>query len=241
MTTPDRPRVQKAIANAGLMSRRAAEEAIVAGRVTVNGRPVVLGDRIDPVADTVEVDGIPIPVDPDKETHLLYKPVGVISTAADPQGRTTVVDLVETEVRLYPVGRLDADSEGLILLTNDGDLANRMTHPRYGITKKYVVVVKGTLTPKDVRRLKRGVVLDDGPAAALEARIIDSSRGETMVEMVMGEGRNREIRRMMDVLGVEVVSLVRTAIGSLVDSSLRPGQSRRLSAREINVLLGGRR
>ena len=230
-------RAQKAIAHSGLMSRRLAEEAIVAGRVEVDGRRIVLGDRVDVSIQLVTLDGIPIPLNPDLETHLLYKPLGVISTASDPQGRETVVDLVPTSKRVYPVGRLDSDSEGLILLTNDGDLANRVTHPRYGITKTYVVIVDGRPAPAAIRRLTEGVELDDGPARARSARIIGQQSESSMVEMVMEEGRNREIRRMFDVVGHPVESLVRTAIGTLSDRSLRPGQSRLLTVDEVRRLL----
>lgn len=235
----DRIRIQKAIAASGLMSRRAAEDAMVAGRVRLNGRPVVLGDRLDPDRDMVTLDGVPIPVAPELETHLLYKPVGVISTADDPQGRETVVDLVESSARLYPVGRLDADSEGLILLTNDGELANRVTHPRYGITKTYMALVDGRPSAADLRRLTTGVELDDGPARAISARLIDTQPTRSLVEVTMGEGRNREVRRMFDVLGNHVRRLVRTAIGPLTDPDLAPGQSRLLSTGEIMRLLGG--
>src|SRR5690606_18200531 len=183
------PKLQKAIAHSGLMSRRAAEELIVQGRVTVDGRRARIGERVDPRRQKVAVDGKLIPVRPDLVTYLLYKPVGVISTAEDPQGRRTVVDLVPAEPRVYPVGRLDADSEGLILLTNDGTLADYVMHPRYGITKTYVVLVAES--PGDwVDRLVEGVDLDDGRASALSARVLDSSGGKTMVELVMGEGRN---------------------------------------------------
>ena len=160
----ERIRIQKAIANAGLMSRRAAEEAMTSGRVRLNGQPVVLGDRVDPTTDLLTLDDSPLPVNPDVETHLLYKPVGVVSTADDPQGRTTVIDLVESEARLYPVGRLDADSEGLILVSNDGELTNRVTHPRYGITKTYVALVEGVPSKASIDRLRSGVELEDGPA-----------------------------------------------------------------------------
>ena len=233
----DRIRIQKAIAASGLMSRRAAEEAMVAGRVRLNDRPVVLGDRLDPDEDVVTLDGVPIPVAPELETHLLYKPVGVISTADDPQGRATVVDLVESPARLYPVGRLDADSEGLILLTNDGELTNRATHPRYGITKTYLALVEGRPTRSALNRLTKGIDLDDGPARAISAQLIDTQPGSSLVEVKMGEGRNREVRRMFDALGHPVRRLVRTAIGSLTDRDLKPGQSRRLSASEIVDLL----
>ena len=223
---------------AGLMSRRAAEEAIVAGRVTINGRTAILGDRCDPDSDLVELDGVPIPLADDLETHLLYKPVGVISSASDPQGRPTVVDLIKSTVRLYPVGRLDADSEGLILVSNDGELTNRVTHPRYGMTKTYLAEVERRPSRRDIRQLVSGVELTDGPAAAVSARIVDRFDDRTLVEVVMGEGRNREVRRMFEFIGFPVSRLVRTAIGGLSDPNLKPGQSRRLSASETTRLLG---
>lgn len=228
----ERPKLQKAIAHSGLMSRRAAENLIAAGRVTVDGRVAQIGERVDPEIQQVAIDGKPIPIKPDLVTYLLYKPVGVISTAEDPQGRRTVVDLVPSEPRVYPVGRLDADSEGLILLTNDGTLADYVMHPRYGITKTYVVLVAES--PGDwVDRLVEGVDLDDGRASALSARVLDSSGGKTMVELVMGEGRNREIRRMCAALGREVERLVRTSIGPIRDRQLAPGSWRCLEAEEV--------
>jgi pseudouridine synthase len=229
-------RAQKAIANSGLMSRRAAEEVIASGRVAVDGQTIGLGDRVDVTAQVLTIDGSPIPLNPDLETHLLYKPVGVISSATDPHGRTVVVDLVRSERRLYPVGRLDSDSEGLILLTNDGELANRVTHPRYEITKKYVALVAGRPSATEVRRLTTGVELSDGPARAMSARIIRESGNEIMVELVLGEGRNREVRRMFEAIGYEVVRLVRTAIGPISDQTLKAGESRLLSIAEINRL-----
>jgi pseudouridine synthase len=230
-------RVQKAVAGAGLMSRRAAEDAIRQGRVAVDGETVVLGDRVDVSTQRVTVDGIPVPVNPDLETHLLYKPPGVVSTASDPVGRRTVVELVPTKTRLFPVGRLDYDSEGLILLTNDGDLANRVTHPRYGIVKSYLALVRGVPGKADIRRLTAGIELDDGTARALSATTVGRKGDETMVELTMGEGRNREIRRMFEAMGLEVTRLVRTAIGPISDRSLQPGQSRRLTPSEIRYLL----
>lgn len=241
MSVAERVRIQKAIANSGLMSRRAAEEAMLEGRVQLNGRAVVLGDRVDPASDVLTLDGAPIPVSPDLETHLLYKPVGVISTASDPQGRQTVVDLVDSPHRLYPVGRLDADSEGLILLSNDGELTNRVTHPRYGITKTYLAQVRGKPTGRALKSLTEGVELDDGPAKAESVRLIDTSGDRSLVEIVMMEGRNREVRRLFEKAGHEVTGLVRTAIGSLVDTKLGPGESKKLSAVEIQRLLGGSR
>lgn len=233
----DAIRVQKAIAGAGLMSRRAAEEAIREGRVAIDGERALLGDRVDVGSQQLTLDGIPIPVNPDLETHLLYKPAGVISSSSDPEGRQTVTDLVEGGGRIYPVGRLDYDSEGLILLTNDGDLANRVTHPRYGIVKRYVALVRGNPGKAEIRRLIEGIDLEDGTARAQSAHVIGRQAAETMVELTMGEGRNREVRRMFEALGYEVTRLVRTAIGPITDRSLKPGQSRRLSAAEIRELL----
>lgn len=229
-------RIQKAIASAGLMSRRAAEEAIAAGRVGLDGETAKLGDRVDVETQTLTLDGVPVPIRPDLETHLLYKPAGVISTASDPQGRPTVVDMVRSGKRLFPVGRLDQDSEGLILVTNDGELADLLTHPRYGVTKTYLAVVAGDFPKGKTRDLVEGVALDDGPARAVAARIVDRAPGRTMVEVVMEEGRKREVRRMFSALGHEVTSLVRIAIGPLSDRNLRPGQSRRLTAAELRAL-----
>lgn len=228
----DRPKLQKAIAHSGLMSRRAAEVLIAAGRVTVDGELAAIGDRVDPETQRVEVDGARIPIQPGRVTYLLYKPVGTISTASDPQGRQTVTDLAPSEPRVYPVGRLDADSEGLMLLTNDGDLAELVMHPRHGVTKTYMVMVEGEPGPW-VDDLTLGVELEDGSAAALAARVVDSHGARTLVEMVMGEGRNREIRRMMSALGHEVVSLVRVAVGPIVDRDLKPGEWRHLTPEEV--------
>ena len=233
----DPVRVQKAIANAGVMSRRAAEYMIRQGRVFIDGNPAGLGDRVDVTTQTVTLDGAPIPVNPDLETHLLYKPPGVVSSAADPEGRPTVVELVKSRVRLYPVGRLDYDSEGLILLTNDGELANRVTHPRYGIFKTYVALVEGSPGKKGIRALLQGVELEDGPARAISARIVGREGSSTLIEMKMGEGRNREIRRMFEALGHPVTRLVRTGIGPLTDRSLKAGDSRLLTGDEITRLL----
>ncbi len=230
-------RIQKAIAHSGLMSRRAAEEAIARGRVRVGSRIAILGDRVDVDSEIVLVDETPIPINPAKETHLLYKPVGVISTSDDPQGRRTVVDLVRAETRLYPVGRLDAESEGLILLSNDGDLANLVTHPKYQIVKTYLILTNGRPGRAVLRKLVAGVELEDGIARALSARIVDSVGGESMLEMKMGEGRNREIRRMLLALGFEVNRLIRTAIGPIGDSRLKSGESRRLSNQEVWSLI----
>ena len=168
--------------------------------------------------------------------YLLYKPPGVVSTRSDPQGRSTVVDLVPDTPPVYPVGRLDADSEGLLLLTNDGGLTQLVTHPSGEITKTYTALVDGEPTKATIRRLVDGVDLDDGPASAVTARIVDSSRGEALVEIVMGEGRKREVRRMCAAIGHPVLRLVRTAIGPLRDGSLKPGAWRVLSIVEVRSL-----
>ncbi|HUF14845.1 MAG TPA: pseudouridine synthase [Acidimicrobiia bacterium] len=235
----ERIRIQKAIANAGLMSRRAAEEAMLEGRVLLNGAPVALGDRVDSERDVLTLDGAPIPVAAELETHLLNKPLGVISTASDPGGRSTVIDLIDSSRRLYPVGRLDADSEGLILVSNDGELTNRVTHPSYGVTKKYLAEVEGRPSRSTLQRLTEGVTLDDGPARAQTVRLVEEGHGRSLVELVMLEGRNREVRRMLDSVGHPVRRLVRIAIGGLHDQNLKPGESRRLDASDIHRLLTG--
>lgn len=211
---------------------------IRSGRVTVDGSPAHLGQKIDPETARVEVDGVPLPVKPDLVHLLLFKPPGVISTASDPRGRPTVVDLVGGDTRLYPVGRLDADSEGLIVLTNDGDLTERITHPRYGVTKTYLALVRGHPGRSALAALAAGVDLDDGPARAVSARVVDRSGPGTLVEVVMAEGRNREVRRMFDAVGHPVERLVRTAIGPIADRSLRPGAWRRLTVEEVRNLYG---
>lgn len=228
----DLPKLQKAIAHSGLMSRRAAEDLISEARVTVDGQVAIIGQRVDPERQSVEVDGRRIPIRPGLVTYLVYKPPGVISTADDPQGRPTAVGVVPPRPRVYPVGRLDADSEGLMLLTNDGTLADLVMHPRYEIDKTYMVLVEGPRGPW-VDGLVTGVELDDGMAAARSVRVVDTTGERTLIEMVMGEGRNREVRRMCSALGHEVMSLVRVAIGPLRDGKLRAGEWRHLDPEEV--------
>jgi 23S rRNA pseudouridine2605 synthase len=208
------------------------------GRVTVDGEPAHLGQKVDPQTARVEVDGIPLPIRPDLVHYLLFKPVGVISTADDPHGRPTVVDLVPAQPRVYPVGRLDADSEGLLILTNDGDLANHVMHPSNGVTKRYVARVTGTPGDQAMAALRDGVELEDGPARAIEARVLSATRTEALVELVMGEGRNREVRRMLDAVGYPVTALVRTAIGPISDRDLAAGEWRPLTLDEVRGLYG---
>lgn len=204
--------------------------------MTVDGAPAHLGQKVDPETAWVEVDGVPLPVKPDLVYYLLYKPVGVVSTTDDPGNRETVTELVPHDTRVYPVGRLDADSEGLLLLTNDGALTERVTHPRYEVTKTYLVEAGGSLGAKAIARLTGGVVLEDGPARAAGARVVDGGRSTTLVEVIMTEGRKREVRRMFDSIGHPVRRLVREAIGPIQDRTLKPGEWRELSVAEVRSL-----
>jgi 23S rRNA pseudouridine2605 synthase len=226
------PRLQKVLAGAGLGSRRVCEELIAEGRVTVNGEVAVLGRRVDPEQDRIVVNGVPLSVRSGLVYYLLNKPTGVVSTASDPQGRPTVVSLVPTEPRVYPVGRLDADSEGLLLLTNDGDLTFRLTHPRFGVEKEYLVAVEGSPRPGELRRLREGVELEDGLTAP--ARV--ATAGPGALRIVIHEGRNRQVRRMCAAVGHPVTRLVRVRIGPVADRRLAPGAWRELLSAEVRAL-----
>lgn len=230
-------RLQKVMAHAGLGSRRAIEDLIRAGRIRVNGTPARLGDRVDSAKDVVELDGSRVPLDVRLVYYLLNKPPGVVSTADDPHGRTTVLDVVDTEARVWPVGRLDADSQGALILTNDGDLTMRLTHPRHEVAKTYVVEVEGAITREALATLRRGVPLDDDrPPARARVRILEKAKAATLMEMTIAEGRNRQIRHMCENVGFAVRSLVRTQIGPLQLGRLKPGQWRRLSPIEVRDL-----
>ena len=207
-----------------------------AGRVVVDGAPAHLGQKVDPDSALVLVDGVPLPVRPGLVHYLLNKPRGVVSTVEDPHAERTVVELVPADTRVYPVGRLDADSEGLIILTNDGDLTEAITHPSHGVTKTYLARVKGSPGVAALRNLIEGVELDDGLAHAVSARVIDRTGPETLVEVVMLEGRKRQVRRMLAAVGHDVVRLVRLAIGPIQDRSLRPGEWRPLTVEEVRDL-----
>ena len=230
--TPEGERLQKILAQAGLGSRRTCEELIAAGRVRVNGEVATLGTRADPEHDAIEVDGAIVGVRQGLVHYLLNKPAGVVTTASDPQGRPIVVDLVPAEPRVYPVGRLDADTEGLLLLTNDGELAHRLTHPSFGVEKEYLAEVEGRPSRGALRRLREGVELDDGPTAPAKASLV----GERTLRITIHEGRNRQVRRMCEAVGHPVVRLVRVRIGSLADRRLSPGDWRPLTQREVRDL-----
>jgi 23S rRNA pseudouridine2605 synthase len=230
---PQGERLQKVLAVRGWGSRRVCEDLIAAGRVAVNGEIAVLGRRVDTEHDRVEVDGVPIGVKPGLVYYLLNKPTGVVTTASDPQGRPTVVEQVPDEPRVFPVGRLDVDTEGLLLLTNDGELANRLAHPSHGVEKEYLAEVEGELNGGDLRRLREGIELDDGVTAP--AKISQPNPG--ILRITIHEGRNRQVRRMCAAVGHPVLRLVRVRIGSLRDPALRPGQWRELVPQELKQLI----
>ena len=232
MTVEESPeRLQKVLARCGVASRRASEELIGAGRVTINGHVATLGDKVE-ANDRIDLDGVPILRDPTLRHYLLHKPRNVVSTAKDPEGRPTVVDLVPSESRVFPVGRLDTDSEGLIVLTNDGDLTHRLTHPSFGVPKEYLAHVEGVPTRRALRRLREGVELDDGPTAPAEV----SMPQEGLLKLVIHEGRNRQVRRMCAAIGHPVIRLVRVRIGPISDKELAAGAWRTLTMEEVRSL-----
>ncbi|MDQ6696405.1 MAG: rRNA pseudouridine synthase, partial [Actinomycetota bacterium] len=200
---PSAIRLQKVLARAGFGSRRVCDDLIAEERVTVNGEVAVLGRRVEPETDTVAVDGVVIGIRPGLVHYLLNKPGGVITTADDPQGRPTVVALVPDDPRVFPVGRLDQDTEGLLLLTNDGELAHRLTHPSFGVDKEYLAEVEGAPSRAAMRRLREGVDLDDGRTAAATASLVEPN----LLRLTIHEGRNRQVRRMCEAIGHPVVRL----------------------------------
>jgi len=225
---PEGERLQKILAQAGVGSRRVCENLIEDGRVSVNGEVARLGQRASADADLIEVDGAAIGTRPGLVHYLLNKPAGVVTTAQDTHGRPTVVEIVPDEPRVFPVGRLDAETEGLLLLTNDGEL----THPSFGVDKEYLAEVDGSPARGAIRRLREGVELDDGPTAPAKVSLVSP----TLLRIVIHEGRNRQVRRMCEAVGHPVVRLVRTRIGPLSDTELAPGQWRSLTRDEVRTL-----
>lgn len=225
-------RLQKLLAAAGLGSRRTCERLVIEGRVSVNGKQARIGQRARPGLDRVTVDGVPLPAMERFAYYLVNKPVGVICSAPGPKARKSVVELVPQSPRVFPVGRLDVATEGLVLLTNDGELAYRLAHPSFGVEKEYVVRVAGDLSRDVVNRLRRGVELEDGMTSPARVSVL----GPRAMRIVIHEGRNRQVRRMCEALGHHVVSLARVRVGPLVAKGLAPGQWRRLSAEEVRSL-----
>jgi 23S rRNA pseudouridine2605 synthase len=243
-------RLQKVLARAGVASRRGAEELIAAGRVSVSGRVAKLGQSVDPERDRVEVDGQPLEAAEAPLHYAVHKPRGLLSSARDERGRRSVVSLLagETPARLWPAGRLDADSEGLMILTNDGEWANRVLHPRYGTVREYAALLEPAPGRAALRRLLEGVELDDGPARVLAARVApppasvrrEVGQSGSWVRVQIGEGRKREVRRLFAAVGHRVLRLVRTSIGPLALGDLRAGEFRRLTPDEVAALAGER-
>ncbi|EEG78275.1 pseudouridine synthase [Dethiobacter alkaliphilus] len=231
-------RLQKFLSMAGVCSRRAGEKLIESGRVTVNGsRVTAMGVTVDPENDVVEVDGRRVKVQQNNEYILLYKPVGYVTTLKDEFGRPTVKELVaDIKTRVYPVGRLDLDTSGLLLLTNDGELANQLTHPSFGVEKEYLAKVHDTPKKEALEILAKGVRLDDGMTAPAKVQLVKSGRLTSVVSLIIKEGRNRQVRRMLEAVGHPVVSLKRVRFGPLTLSGLQEGRWRRLEPREIEQL-----
>lgn len=229
---PQGERLQKVLASVGYGSRRVCEELIGEGRVTVNGEVAILGRRVDPESDEIKVDGAPVAAKPGLVHYLLNKPPGVVTTASDPQGRPVVTDLVPADPRVFPVGRLDFDTEGLLILTNDGDLTHRLSHPSFGVEKEYLAHVEGTVDRRALSRLRSGIELDDGMTAPAKVSTI----GADVIRLTIHEGRNRQVRRMCEAVGHPVVRLVRTRIGPITDPDLKPGTWRELTHQEVRKL-----
>lgn len=226
-------RLNRFLARRGVASRRGADELIADGRVTINGKLSRLGAVVDPSVDRVSVDGRRIPARAVSVTIVLNKPVGVVTTRSDPYQRRTVMDLIEPVPGLVPVGRLDADSRGLLVLTTDGDLAHAVSHPRHGVTKRYLATLDHAISAEHLEQLTAGVDLEDGPARAIAAR---PSGSDSVVEVVMAEGRKREVRRLFAAIGYEVRDLVRVAVGPLELGALAEGDARALRPAELSSL-----
>ena len=235
---PDGVRLQKLLAAAGIGSRRACENLITAGRVEVDGHIVTeLGVRIDPARQSVHVDGERVQLDESRVYLAFNKPLGVVSTMNDELGRPSISDFLGSrQDRLFHVGRLDADTEGLLLLTNDGDLAHRLQHPAYGVLKTYLAQVPGPVARDLGKRLRAGIELDDGPVSVDSFKLVDSAPGRALVEVVLHEGRKHVVRRMLDAVGHPVEHLVRTDVGPIRLGDLKVGKTRRLTREEVGKL-----
>ncbi|KNY04327.1 pseudouridine synthase [Microbacterium sp. GCS4] len=236
---PEGVRLQKVLAAAGVASRRVVEQYIVEGRIRVNGQTVTeLGTRIDPETDLVDVDGTAVQLDVSKRYVMLNKPTGVVSSMRDESGRPDLRRFTKDfEERLYNVGRLDAETSGLLVLTNDGELAHVLAHPSFGVTKVYIAKVEGAVTAQTIAKLTKGIELEDGPIAADKARLLDTSRGSSLVELTLHSGRNRIVRRMMAAVGHPVTELVRRQFGPLHLGTLPAGRTRELTKIELGALL----
>ena len=235
---PDGVRLQKLLAAAGVGSRRTCENLITAGRVVVDGQVVTeLGVRIDPDRQTVHVDGVRVQLDESRVYLAFNKPLGVVSTMNDDLGRVSLADYVGNRPeRLFHVGRLDADTEGLLLLTNDGDLAHRLQHPAYGVLKTYLAQIPGPVPRELGKRLREGVELEDGPVAVDSFKVVDSQPGRALIEVALHEGRKHVVRRMLDEVGHPVITLVRTQVGPIRLGDLKSGRTRKLGADEVGKL-----
>ncbi|HVI76215.1 MAG TPA: pseudouridine synthase [Anaeromyxobacteraceae bacterium] len=231
-------RLQKFLASAGVASRRKAEELIVAGRVTVNSQRVTeLGTKVDPAKDLVAVDGRLVSGPEEHRYLLLYKPSGCVTTLSDPQGRPTAAAyLAGVKERVFPVGRLDYDAEGAVLFTTDGELANRLAHPRYGHRRVYLAKVKGEPEPEQLERMKSGLRLEDGPAKALDVAVHEQAEKNTWIRIVVGEGRYHLVKRLCEAVGLQVLRLFRPEFGGVSVEGLRPGRFRPLAAEELAVM-----
>ncbi|MDP9353346.1 MAG: rRNA pseudouridine synthase [Chloroflexota bacterium] len=229
-------RLHKLLARQGVASLRASERLIAEGRVRVNGVVVNAPGAVAEPEDDIRVDGRLVTASPTLRYFLLNKPRGVVSTASDEMGRETVLDLLPTRERVYPVGRLDRDSEGLMLLTNDGSLAERLMHPRYGAHKQYRVEVEGGISEQQLARLRAGVQLEDGLSRPLETKLLHRTTERSTLLLTLGEGRNRQVRRTLEALGLRVLSLVRLRLGPLDLRGLQSGRTRELSAQEVRDL-----
>ena len=233
-------RLQKVIASSGYCSRRKAEEFISQGKVKVNGTVVTeMGLKVN-LDDYIEVEGNPINKKEDKEYYILNKPRGVVTTSSDDKGRKTVIDLIKTEKRIYPVGRLDYDTTGLLILTNDGELTNFLTHPKNNIEKVYVAKIRGLITKEDLSKMCSGVIIDGKKTSKAKAKIlkIDKKNNSSIIELIIHEGRNHQVKNMFNAIGYEVLKLKRESVSFLTLDGLKSGEYRKLSIKEVKKLYG---